>query len=252
MKRTRLTMAVAIVVGLFAAVPAIAQTQAAGVDDLRLAITINRLNLTPTQMQQVHDILAGIISEADALKEKKDAFTQDMIGFTGSAADLETALSDFRSQMAEQTKAFHDDMKASLDQLKGILTIEQGEILRSAFAQHGFAGSRPIGKGPRSPGLKPMDRGAAVDRSDMWRRPQDDSDAPVWMQRMMAEHPEAAERMAQRFAQRGGRPGQVDEGRPIARLQTSQDREPLFGRLENGDLLATLRRVVDILEVKLQ
>jgi len=248
MKRARLTFVVAVAVGLLAAVPTIAQTAGeAKADDLRLAITINKLDLTPEQMQQVHDILAGVLVEADAIKESRDAFTQDMIGFTGNTADLETALSEFRSQMAEQTKAFHDNMKASLDQLKGILTIEQGEILRDAFAQHGFAGSRPIGKGPRSPGLKPGDRGTAS-RSDAWRRPQEDSDTPVWMQRMMEEHPEAAERMAQRFADRGEKP----ERRPSARFQPSQGGEPIFGRLENGELLATLRRIVDILEVKLQ
>ena len=259
MKRARLTLVVAIAVGLFAAIPAIAQTSgAANADELRLAITINKLELTPTQMQQVHDILAGVLSEANALKEKRDAFTQEMINFTGSSTDLETALTNFKSQMKDQTQAFHDNLKTSLDQLKGILTIEQGEILRGAFMNarnHGFAGNMPIGKGPRSPGMKPQEQGSAPNQNWMGRGPQGDNsqaDMPAWMEQMKANHPELADRLAQRFGERSGKPGQMGGRAPFSRFQSSQDGKPAFDRLGDGKLLETLQKIVDILEVKLQ
>ncbi|MCD6494804.1 hypothetical protein J7K60_01985 [Candidatus Bipolaricaulota bacterium] len=119
MKRARLTLVVAVAVGLFAVIPAIAQTTGvANADELGIAITINKLDLTAAQMQQVHDILAGVLSEGNTLKEKKDAFTQDMINFTGSSTDLETALSSFKSQMKDQMEAFQQNVKQLLDRFK--------------------------------------------------------------------------------------------------------------------------------------
>ena len=264
MKRARLTLVVAIAVGLFAAIPAIAQTTGApGADELWIAITINKLELTPTQMQQVHDILAGVLAEANGLKEKKDAFTQDMINFTGSSTDLETALTNFKSQMKDQTEAFQQNVKQALDQLKGILTIEQGEILRGAFlkgANFGLEGKLPVGKGPRSPGVEPEDQGAAPSQNWMGRQPQgqqgNDADSqgnmPAWMEQMKAEHPELADRMAQRWGNMNPQQGQMAAGRPFARFQAMRNGASLPGKPDTGALLETLQKIVDILEVKLQ
>jgi len=263
MKRARLTLVVAVAIGLFAAIPAIAQTTvAANADELGIAITINKLDLTPTQMQQVHDILAGVLSEATALTDKKDAFTKQMIEFTGSSTDLETALSNFKSQLADQTQAFQENVKQALDHLKGILTIDQGEILRGAFlkgANFGFEGKLPVGMGPRSPAMKPGDQEAAPNGTRMERQPRgqqgDDADnqdsKPAWMEQMMADHPELADRMAQRFSNMSQQHDQTAAGRPLARFQ-SQDGKAAFGKLGNGELLDTLQKIVDILEVKLQ
>ncbi len=264
MKRARLTLVVAIAVGLFAAIPAIAQTTGApGTDELGIAITINKLELTPAQMQQVHDILAGVLTEANGLKEKKDAFTQDMINFTGSSTDLETALTNFKSQMKDQTEAFHTNVKQALDQLKGILTIEQGEILRGAFlkgANFGLEGKLPVGKGPRAPGLKPQEQGASPDQNWAGRGPRgqqgNDADSQedkrAWMEQMKSEHPELADRMAQRWGNVNRQQDQSAAGRPFARFQAAQGGKPEFDKLGSGKLLDTLQKIVDILEVKLQ
>ncbi|HHE51705.1 MAG TPA: hypothetical protein ENL30_01425 [Candidatus Acetothermia bacterium] len=257
MKRARLTLVVAVAVGLFAAIPAIAQTTGApGTDELGIAITINKLELTPAQMQQVHDILAGVLTEANGLKEKKDAFTQDMINFTGSSSDLETALTNFKSQMKDQTEAFQQNVKQALDQLKGILTIEQGEILRGAFlkgANFGLEGKLPVGKGPRAPGLKPQEQGASPDQNWAGRgRQGQQGNMPAWMEQMKAEHPELADRMAQRWGNVNPQQDQSAAGRPFARFQAARGGKPDFDKLGSGKLLDTLQKIVDILEVKLQ
>ena len=266
MKRARLTLVVAVAVGLFTAIPAIAQTTGvANVDELGIAITINKLELTAAQMQQVHDILAGVISEGTALKEKNDAFTQDMIKFTGSSTDLETALSNFKSQMKDQTQAFQENVQQqALDQLKGILTIEQGEILRGAFLKvgnFGLEGKLPVGKGPRSPAMKPGDQGAASDQNWMGRGSQNQQGSelgnqenmPERMQQMMAEqHHELADRMAQRVGDMSQQQDQTAARRPFARVQTLRDAKNLAAKLDAGALLDTLQKIVDILEVKLQ
>jgi len=265
MKRARLTLVVAVAVGLFAAIPAIAQTTGvANEDELGIAITINKLELTPAQMQQVHDILAGILSEGNALKEKNDAFTQDMIQFTGSSTDLETALANFKSQMKDQTQAFQEKVQLqALDQLKGILTIEQGEILRGAFLKvgnFGLEGKLPVGKGPRSPAMKPGDQGAASDQNWMGHGSQNQQGSelgnqenmPERMQQMMAEHPELADRMAQRWGNMSQRQDQTAARCPFARVQTLQDGKSLVAKPDTGALLDTLQKIVNVLEVKLQ
>jgi len=264
MKRARLTLVVAVAVGLFAAIPAIAQTTvAANADELGIAITINKLDLTPVQMQQVHDILAGVLSEANGLKEKKDSFTQEMIRFTGSSTDLETALSNFKSQMTDQTQASQENVKQVLNQLKGILTIEQGEILRASFmkgANYGLEGKLPVGKGPASPGMKPGDQGASPDQNWMGRRPQgqqgNDAESQenmaVWMRQMMADHPEFADRMAQRWGKMSPQQEQMSARGPVARFQSLQDGKTLVGKPDTGALLDVLQTIVDILGTKLQ
>jgi len=263
MKRAKLTLALAVAIGLFAAIPAIAQTTvAANADELGIAITINKLEMTSTQMQQVHDTLAGVLSQGNALKGKRDAFTKQMIEFTGSSTDLETALENFKSQMADQTQAFQENVKQALDQLKGILTIEQGEILRSAFlkgANFGLEGKLPVGMGPRSPAMKPGDQEAEPNGTRMERQPRgqqgdeagNQASMPAWMQQMMADHPEFADRMAQRFNTMSQQQDQTAARQPLARFQ-SQDGKPAFGKLGNGELLDTLQKVVDILGTKLQ
>jgi hypothetical protein len=264
MKRARLTLVVAVAIGLFSAIPAIAQTTvAANADELGIAITINKLDLTPTQMQQVHDILAGVLSEATALTDKKDAFTQEMIRFTGSSTDLETALTNFKSQLVDQTQAFQQNVKQALVQLKGILTIEQGEILRGSFlkgANFGLEGKLPVGMGPRSPAMKPGDQEAAPNGTRMERQLQDQrghnadnqDNKLAWMEQMMADHPEFANRMAQRFGNMSQQQDQTAARRPVARFQSLQDGKTLVGKRDTGALLDALQKVVDILGTKLQ
>ncbi|MCK4681483.1 hypothetical protein KAT59_00470, partial [Candidatus Bipolaricaulota bacterium] len=98
MKKVRLTLSLALIAGLLAIIPASAQIETSkegsksGTGNLPLLITINRMELTPTQMQEIRDILAGVLSEADTLKADRDAFTQEMLEFNGSADELDALL----------------------------------------------------------------------------------------------------------------------------------------------------------------
>ncbi len=82
MKKVRLTLSLALIAGLLAIIPASAEIETSsegsrsGTENLPLLITINRMELTPTQMQEIRDILAGVLSEADTLEADRDAFTQ--------------------------------------------------------------------------------------------------------------------------------------------------------------------------------
>jgi predicted ArsR family transcriptional regulator len=75
---------------------------------------------------------------------------------------------------------------------------------------------------------------------------------PAWMEQMKAEHPELADRMAQRWGNMDQQQDQSAAGRPFARFQAARGGKPEFDKLGSGKLLDTLQKIVDILEVKLQ
>jgi len=141
MKTLRPSIVLVLVLGLFAAVPALAQTSgsSSAVDlanqpgSLALLVTINKLDLSQTQMQQIHDILAGILAKADAMKTDRDAFTQEMLVFDGTSDELDAALSAFQKKMDTARSALEDAVTQAVKEISGILTIEQGQILKQAF-----------------------------------------------------------------------------------------------------------------------
>ncbi|MEE9542146.1 MAG: hypothetical protein V3V77_04220, partial [Candidatus Bipolaricaulota bacterium] len=81
MRKSTFTILI-VIMGLCAALPASAQVEgyAGGSEaNLALLILINRLELTTGQMQQIHDILVGILDEASAISGKREAFAQEML-----------------------------------------------------------------------------------------------------------------------------------------------------------------------------
>ncbi len=274
MKKVRLTLSLALIAGLLAIIPASAQIEASiegsrsGKENLPLLITINRMDLTPTQMQEIRDILAGVLSEADMLKADRDAFTQEMLEFNGSADELDALLATFREQVKEKATSLRASAHGVLDEIKGILTIKQGEILReSLMPMRGEAFStltqgrtppqqdmRSRMQGP-SEGVNPQTRGELLPRVE--NRFEGEAQNPManWMREFLADHPELREKVMERFGtmnqetqrsfgQRGEQPlqqgGQFGVDHPLL-AQRLADRQ-----------LATLRQIVDILDTKLQ
>ncbi len=258
MARLRLTLVVLLVVGSLVAIPAAAQTtRASGFDELGIAITINKLKLTTSQMQQVHEILAGILSEASALKQSRQAFTEEMVQFTGDSAELEAALSGFRSETMVQAEELRETVRQALDDLKGILTIEQGEVLRSALMQ--ADGMRLMFRQPdafarqRNRGLDVTDRDKAVPQmQDMRIGTQEMAQAlPEWLEQMKTNHPEAAKRIVQRWADRNRDKDDQSPSDISTGLRSLHDTITLLGSGKGERLLEVLEQIVDILGEKL-
>ena len=145
MQKAKRAMLLVAILGLLAALPASAQVEAIQDEDgsnLGLLIMINRLELTPTQMQQVHDVLAGVLNEANALKKSRESFEQEMIRFNGTQEDLDALLETFREEQSSQATALHDSSEKALDELKSILTFKQGETLGNMLSH--LIGTRSI------------------------------------------------------------------------------------------------------------
>lgn len=136
MRKSTFTILIVVIMGLCAALPASAQVEgyAGGSEaNLALLILINRLELTTGQMQQIHDILVGILDEASAISGKREAFAQEMLRFDGSAEKLDTRLETFRTQMEGNLSALRENTQNAVDELTTILTVKQGDILRSSL-----------------------------------------------------------------------------------------------------------------------
>ena len=136
MKKVNRIVSFAVILGLLAIVPASAQldtTQDTDASNLGLLITINRLELTTDQMQQIRDILAGVLDEANALKESRNAFEQEMLRFNGTGEELDVLVEAFREEQSTQASTLQEKAQGALEDLKEILTLKQGETLGSAF-----------------------------------------------------------------------------------------------------------------------
>lgn len=134
MRRSTFTILVALIMGLCATLPASAQVEGyveGSEANLALLILINRLELTTGQMQQIYDILVGILDEASAISEKREAFAQEMLRFSGSAEKLDARLETFRTQIEGNLGALRENAQNAADELRTILTAKQGDILRS-------------------------------------------------------------------------------------------------------------------------
>jgi len=230
MKKANRLVSLIVIVGLLAIVPASAQMdpiQDADEGNLGLLITINRLELTTVQMQQVHDILVGILDEANALKKSRETFEQAMLRFNGSGEELEAMLDAYTDQMKDKATSLRQNAEGAMKELKGILTVKQGEILQQSFMpmQDRMWGENADLMGMRdrrhTQGEPLPIQGRGRMGQQFGTQSEDEASGPITdrIRGFIAMHPEMREQMAQRLADKR---------------------------------LATLQQIVDILEAKLR
>ncbi len=133
-KRLRI-VSVVVLLGLIAAIPASTQVLFGARDDggegthLPLLVLVNRMELTPDQMEEIHGLLVGLLEERDALELRRTELEQEMIAFNGTAEELDEILEAFRAETEEQVEAANQHAEDVIDRIKEILTLKQGEIL---------------------------------------------------------------------------------------------------------------------------
>ena len=135
-----------VLLGLIAAIPASTQalfgSSGGGVEgsNLPLLILVNRMELTPEQMEGIHGLLEGLLEEREPLESRRAELEEDMIAFTGTAEDLDEILEVFRAESVEQAEAARAHVAEVIDRMKEILTLKQGEVLAEALP--GLLGNR--------------------------------------------------------------------------------------------------------------
>jgi len=148
MKKIMVSISLALILGLLVVIPGSTQMQTSSEEvgpsdatSLRLLIAINRLELTQSQMRQVHDILAGLLDEATALEADRDAFAQEMLLFSRGRMrqQFRTQLEDEASgPIADRIREFidmHPEMRKQMAQRFGVMNQETQRPLGQRGAQ---------------------------------------------------------------------------------------------------------------------
>jgi hypothetical protein len=139
-KAVRIVLVVALL-GALAAIPAstqglLGQAQSSNDEtgvDLPMVLLVNRLELSRQQMETLLSTINGLLDQTAVLDQKRDAFEQEMIAFSGTAEELDVRLAAFQTETKTARTALDDEVAAAISTLKDTLTMKQGEILTAAF-----------------------------------------------------------------------------------------------------------------------
>jgi hypothetical protein len=216
------------------------------------------MELTSEQMQEIHDLLAGLLEERNALDARQADFEQEMIAFSGTADELDQILQAYRTEAEGQAQAAREHAADVLDQIKGILTLKQGEILQEFLP--GLLGNTSTGTVLGQPGGRVGGGQTPSGQQD------EDSDSGAlglrerFLDRLQERFPDAGivERLQQRLGgsaadgalpggtARGGAgvPFGVQPGRRMMGVQVLRD------RTDRG--LDRIEQLVEVLELKLE
>ena len=186
MKKIPKILSMVIVVALIAAIPASTQIMT-GIRDttsdennLPLLILVNRLELSEDQMDVLDDILRGLIAEKGAAEAATADFEQAMIDFNGTGEELDAMLATFREEQVASGKALRESIETSLDEVRDLLSINQGLILQEEFPQ--LMGGILLGADQGTPGrmrgtapaAASMGRGSMIQQSPRGQMPMSD------------------------------------------------------------------------------
>lgn len=250
--------------------------------NLPMLIAVNRLELTVEQMEEIHSLLTGLLETKGEREASIAAFEQEMIAFQGTAEELDVLLEAHRMEAEAFAEARRDEFTAAIDQIKGILTIKQGEALQGVLggllAGRGGAGIG-MAAGPEiqvrggvmmMPGAGRMGRNGS-EVSGAGRMVEVPEDLEELRERMeerfgdragtmmegleerMAEHPEVAERIGRLREQMTDREAPVSGCITIhgQRMAGGPRGGIALGVRERGGL-DLIEQLVDVLELKLQ
>ena len=154
MKKLSKILSMVMVVGLIAAIPASTQIMsgsklaAATGSDLPMLILVNRLELSEEQMKELNDILSDLVDEKEGVAELAAEFEQTMIEFNGSEEELDALLVTFREDQQALVAALGESIEASLDEVRDLLSINQGLVLQDELPQ--LLGGAILGTGQRN------------------------------------------------------------------------------------------------------
>ena len=141
MKKISRILSMVIVVGLIAAIPASTQILSGSSGEssdginLPMIILVNRLELSEEQMEALHDILIDLLQEKETVDVLRAEFEEVMIEFNGTGEELDELLAAFREGQRALAEAMRESIEASLDEVRDLLSINQGIVLREALPE---------------------------------------------------------------------------------------------------------------------
>ena len=177
MRKISRILSLIVVVATMAAIPASTQILSESGGDssadgnLSLLILVNRLELSEEQMRSLHSIFTGLLEEKEGMDGLRAEFEDAMIEFNGTSEQLDELLVAFREDREALAEAMSESIETSLDDVRDLLSINQGIALREALPELLGGGSflgpdRGVGQLQNPPGVMgrsmlsvPMGRG---------------------------------------------------------------------------------------------
>jgi hypothetical protein len=120
------------------------QTQAPEVnpEELRAEIALLRLlgemELSRDQLEALHGMVTDIQARRGEILQAQLELRDFLAGYQGSREDLAAQIEPYEEKIAQARKGFRETLASSVDRLKDLLTLKQGEILRE-FLMKRFA-----------------------------------------------------------------------------------------------------------------
>ena len=141
MKKISRILSMVIVVGMIAAIPASTQIlsgsggESSDGINLPMLILVNRLELSEEQMEALQDILIDLLEEKETVDALRAEFKDVMIEFNGTGEELDELLATFREDQQALGDAMRESIETLLDEVRDLLSINQGIVLREALPE---------------------------------------------------------------------------------------------------------------------
>jgi len=123
-------------------------TGAKSPEELHQEITVlkalNRMELSKEQLEELLAIVSELKAAHMEMMQPAMELREFLLGWQGSREEFEKALAPLEEKAQAAHRAFQEKLKASVEQIKDLLSFRQGEMLMDALAQ--LAGP-PMGMG---------------------------------------------------------------------------------------------------------
>ncbi|MFC2105859.1 hypothetical protein ACFLS0_03825 [Candidatus Bipolaricaulota bacterium] len=168
MKKISRVLSMVIVVGMMAAIPASTQVlsgsggESSEAGYLPMLVLVNRLELSVEQMEALRDILTNVLEEKDEMDRFRAEFDEVMIEFNGTSDELDELLTTFREDQRALAEAMRESIGTSLDEVRDLLSINQGIVLRAALRELVGGGALGLGAPSGGPMRSSMHGGARM------------------------------------------------------------------------------------------
>lgn len=101
---------------------------------IQLLKAINRVDLSAAQLQSLQDVLSDLQAADEALDQSRQELHRFLVNWQGDPAEFDAELKTHEQRLSDAHQAHHEAHLAAIDDVKGIFTIRQGEVLMQAFS----------------------------------------------------------------------------------------------------------------------
>lgn len=101
--------------------------------EIHLLMAINRMGLTPQQLQQLQQILAELKAPQRVQMQRQRELKEFLLSWQGTPEEFEEALKAFQEQTQQPQEQLQQQRRQAIERLKDVLTYRQGELLRQAL-----------------------------------------------------------------------------------------------------------------------